>query len=156
MKYTLKDRLEEFEFHDSEWKLISWEQDLIFSAHAVNLHRSMIPESPEKDLQLAEARITLSGFEIKELIPSRTFRKNENGEWVTDEPLVVYTGEAAKNVFIEELKHEIRVLIWEQNKAGIYELRACGIDPFLSVNCTFTSSLVEWDAYKGEAWYERS
>ena len=154
MHYSSTNRLQDFEFHDAELSLTSWEDNrLIVCAKYLNIHKDAAPNNVNADMEISEAIITFSGFQIKEFEPSRTWETDENGKSYTDDPLVIHTGTKARSMFENELRNSIRVMgIVLEN--GIYELGGIGIDPYFSVRFTFSDVEVEWDDYRKKAWYE--
>ena len=54
MRYTSIDRLQDFEFHDSEFRLIQWIdwplEKLVFSATSLNVHRDAEPNHSGVDM----------------------------------------------------------------------------------------------------------
>ena len=154
MRYSSTNRLQDFEFHDAELSLISWENNrLIVSAKFLNIHKDAAPNNADTDMEISEARITFSGFQIKEFEPSRIWKTDENGKSYTDDPLILHFGELARNMFETELKNSITVMgiVFEND---IYELGALGIDPYFSVRFLFSDVEIEWDDYRKKAWYE--
>ncbi|MBQ9785674.1 MAG: hypothetical protein IJW29_09760 [Clostridia bacterium] len=104
-------------------------------------------------MEISEARITFSGFQIKEFEPSRTWQEDENGQLYTNDPLVIHTGSVARNMLENELRNSVRVMgITLVN--GVYDLGACGIDPYFSARIRFSRVDIEWDDYSRKAWYE--
>ena len=154
MHYFSTNRLQDFEFHDAELSLISWEDNrLVVSAKYLNVHKDAAPNNADADMEISEARITFSGFQIKEFEPSRTWKTDENGKYYTDDPLIIHTGAIARSMFESELKNSITVMgIVLEN--DIYELGALGIDPYFSVRFLFSDVEIEWDDYRKKAWYE--
>lgn len=154
MHYSSTNRLQDFEFHDAELSLISWEDNrLVVFAKYLNVHKDAAPNNAGADMEISEARITFSGFQIKEFEPSRTWKTDESGNSYTDDPLIIHTGEIARSMFENELKNSITVMdIVLEN--GIYELGALGIDPYFSVRFVFSDVEIEWDDYCKKAWYE--
>ncbi|MBO5914155.1 MAG: hypothetical protein J6Q72_02305 [Clostridia bacterium] len=154
MQYSSTNRLQDFEFHDSELSFISWDDNrLIVSAKYLNVHKDAAPNNADADMEISEARITFSGFQIKEFEPSRTWKTDENGKSYTDDPLIIHTGAIARSMFENELKSTITVMrIVSENH--IYELDALGIDPYFSVRFLFSDVEIEWDDYRKKAWYE--
>ena len=154
MHYSSTNRLQDFEFHDAKLSLISWEDNrLVVSAKYLNVHKDAAPNNADADMEISEARITFSGFQIKEFEPSRTWKTDENGNSYTDDPLIIHTGAIARSMFENELKNSITVMdIVLEN--GIYELGALGIDPYFSVRFVFSDVEIEWDDYRKKAWYE--
>ena len=154
MHYSSNNRLQDFEFHDTELSLISWEDNrLVVSAKYLNVHKDAAPNNADADMEISEARITFRGFQIKEFEPSRTWKTDENGKSYTDDPLIIHTGAVARSMFENELKNSITVMgIVLEN--DIYELGALGIDPYFSVRFLFSDVEIEWDDYRKKAWYE--
>ena len=154
MHYSSNNRLQDFEFHDAELSLISWEDNrLVVSAKYLNVHKDAAPNNADADMEISEARITFSGFQIKEFEPSRTWKTDENGKSYTDDPLIIHTGAVARSMFENELKNSITVM-GIVLKNDIYELGALGIDPYFSVRFLFSDVEIEWDDYRKKAWYE--
>ena len=154
MHYSSTNRLQDFEFHDAELSLISWEDNrLVVSAKFLNVHKDATPNNADADMEISEARITFCGFQIKEFEPSRTWKTDENGNSYTDDPLIIHTGAIARNMFENELKNSITVM-GIVLKNDIYELGALGIDPYFSVRFLFSDVEIEWDDYRKKAWYE--
>ena len=154
MRFSLTNRLQDFEFHDAELSLISWEDNrLVVSAKYLNVHKDAAPNNADADMEISEARITFSGFQIKEFEPSRTWKTDENGKLYTDDPLIIHTGAVARSMFENELKNSITVMgIVLEN--DIYDLGALGIDPYFSARFTFSDVEIAWDDYRKKAWYE--
>ena len=154
MHYSLNNRLQDFEFHDAKLSLISWEDNrLVVSAKYLNVHKDAAPNNADADMEISEARITFSGFQIKEFEPSRTWKTDENGKSYTDDPLIIHTGAIARSMFENELKNSITVMgIVLEN--DIYDLGALGIDPYFSARFTFSDVEIAWDDYRKKAWYE--
>ena len=152
MHYFSTNRLQDFEFHDAELSLISWEDNrLVVSAKYLNVHKDAAPNNADADMEISEARITFRGFQIKEFEPSRTWKTDENGNSYTDDPLIIHTGAVARSMFANELKNKIEVTEMSQDM-GIYTISAVGIYPF-SVSFTFSDVKIEWDGYRQPAWY---
>lgn len=154
MKYTSTDSINDFEFHDAEFSLIQWNgNDLIVSAKYLNIHKDTPQNSTDTDMEISEARITFSECRIKEFEPSRTWKTDINGEYYTDDPLVIHTGATARDMFENELRNTITVLGVAFDN-GSYELSAVGIGPYFSVRFAFSGFRAEWNDYCGKAWYE--
>lgn len=154
MRYSSTNRLQDFEFHDAELSLVSWEENcLIVSAKFLNIHKNAAPNNTNADMEISEVRISFSGFQIKEFEPGRTWKTNENGESYAATPLIIHTGEAARSMFENELKNSITIMSMDSEN-GIYELGAIGIEPYFSVRFVFSDVEIEWDDYRKKAWYE--
>lgn len=154
MHYSSTNRLQDFEFHDAVLSLISWDDNrLIVSAKYLNVHKDAAPNNADEDMEISEARITFSGFQIKEFEPSRTWKTDENGKSYTDDPLIIHTDAVARSMFEKELRNTITVMNIDLEN-GIYALDACGLDPYFSVRFVFSDVEIEWDDYRKKAWYE--
>ena len=154
MRYSSTNRLQDFEFHDSELSFISWEDNrLSVSAKFLNVHKEAAPNNADADMEISEARITFYGFELKEFEPSRTWKTDANGQSYTDSPLIIHTDAIARKMFEAELQNSITV-IGIACDGGIYELGAGGIDPYFSARFVFSDVNIEWDDYRKKAWYE--
>ena len=111
MHYSSTNRLQDFEFHDSELYFVSWEDNrLIVSAKYLNVHKDAAPNNWGTDMEIAEARITFYGFELKEFEPGRAWKTDADGKHYTDEPLIVHTDLIARKMFEDELRNSIRVM----------------------------------------------
>lgn len=154
MHYYSSDRIQDFEFHDAELSLITWDDyHLVVSAKHLNVHKDAAPNNTGTDMEISEARIAFDFFKIKEFEPGRTWKSDENGTLHTDDPLIIHTDATAREMFKNELSHSITVLdIGFED--GVYWLDATGIDPFFSVRFVCSSISIEWDDYSKKAWYE--
>ena len=155
MKYCLKDRIQDFEFHDSIFSLVSWESNcLVLSARHLNIHKDAVPTLPDTDLEIENARITFHGFSVRSFESGRVWERDGNGNSHTKEPLVIYIGDDARAKLEQELQQGLWVYHFEKEMDG-YELGACGKDPYFTVCVGFDSVNVEWDSFCGNAWYEK-
>ncbi len=153
MKYS-STRFEDFEFHDSELSFVLWDSSrLIVTAKYLNVHKDAAPNNTGTDMEILEARITFYGIHVKEFEPGRIWKKDDNGNSYTDDPLVIYTENDAHAMLENELRNSITVMEITLNN-GVYELGAVGMDPYFSARFTFSEIGVEWDDYRKKAWYE--
>ncbi len=162
MAYILTD-LRHFEFHDSNWTLLSHDptaRTLTVACEHLNLHKDALPEPLAWDMELVNARITFTGFGAYSFEPSRVVRQNADGEWVCDELLVVYEGEDARRVGLSELTADGIVvydleIIEREDSVPLCLLDGRGDDPFFRFTFSFETATVEWDDFGCPAWYER-
>lgn len=156
MKYISTDRLCDFEFHDSEWSFVSWENgNLTVRIIMLNIHKDAVQNDMGKDMEIKEAFATFIGVKAPTYELPRTWYKDENGNSYTNDPRVVYEGDEATDRFIEDLKHELRAtcMFFEQGDGG-YEFGGIGRE-WISFRFGFDSVRIEWDEYDGKAWYVR-
>ncbi len=155
IKHISVDSLGDFEFHDSEWSFVSWENgNLTVKIRALNIHKDAEQNRTGKDMELGEATLTFFGINNITYELPRTWQKDENGNSYTDEPRVIYEGDDAMARFIGELKNEsgVTVMYFNEKDDG-YEFGGIGSE-WLSPRFTFDGVRIEWDAYDGKAWYE--
>lgn len=153
MQYSSINRLRDFEFHDAELTLISWEDDrLIVSAKYLNVHKDAAPDHAGADMEISRAIITFCGFDLKEFEPARNLKRDKHGNAYTDDPPVIHTGAAAQSMLKAELQNTVRVM-GIACVDGIYDLGALGIDPYFSARFTFSDVEIAWDDYRKKAWY---
>jgi len=161
MKYTSLDRLQDFEFHDSELELIGWEKlgntmDCVtFKARLLNVHKNAAPNNSGVDMEIKEATIKFGNILIKEYESMRSITFDENGNKIFGEPQVIHKGDEARKLFDNDLKDKITVLYLGDNNNGEYELEGIGdnYNGFM-VRFTFGTVKIEWCDYSGAAWYE--
>ena len=150
MKYVSIDRLCDFEFHDSEWSFVSYEGgNLTVKIEMLNIHKDAEQNDCGKDMEIQEAIVTFIGIKNFTYELPRTWKKDENGNSYTDDPLVIFEGDEAVGKFINE--RQVTVMYFDKTDEG-YDLGGIG-DGWVSVKFAFDSVTVEWDEYDGTAWY---
>lgn len=156
MKNISTDRFCDFEFHDSEWSFISWENgNLTVRIEMLNIHKDAEQNDMGKDMEIKEAFATFIGVKEPTYELPRTWHKDENGYSYTNEPLVVFEGSEAVEKFIEDLNSDYRAtcMFFDQNGEG-YEFGGIGRE-WISFRFGFDGVRIEWDEYDGKAWYVR-
>ncbi len=161
MKYTSLDRLQDFEFHDSEFELIGWEKlgntmDCVtFKARLLNVHKNAAPNNSGVDMEIKEATIKFGNIVIKEYERMRSITFDEKGNEILGEPQIVHKGDEARKMFDNDLKGKITLLYLGDNNNGEYELEGMGYNySGFMVRFTFSTVKIEWSDYSGAAWYE--
>ncbi len=134
MKYISIDQLEQFDFHDSDWRLESREGDtLTFAVGHLNIHKDTEQNDEDYDMELGPARVTVRGF--------RLIRFEQEGRGTAAQPRALCPGES----------FQVRYLTRE---GDCWELGGCGLVPFFEAAFGFDSVKIAWDAYVNKAWYE--
>ena len=140
MKFISVNKLSDFEFHDTELNFNKFSNNsLQLKARHLNIRQNAEQNPHETDMEIATAIITFEDFSLS----SYEISKGENSKTVlTDFP--------AFSLFKEQLKSGITVFDF-----GIYEGNTYFIDAteFFTVFFTFKNLKIEWDEYKGKAWY---
>lgn len=154
MKYLSVNKLSDFEFHDAEFSLDSFDNDrLIVNAFYLNVHKDAVQNPHEMDMEIAIARVTFTKFKLQSYEPGRAYKQDENGNFYADEPQILLIGDDASARFSEQLKAGLTIFDLGIKDAPIHFIDAMSVDPFFTVCFTFESVAVEWDDYKKEAWY---
>jgi len=154
MKYLSDNKLSDFEFHDAEFTLDSFDNDrLIVNAVYLNIHKDAEQNPHETDMEIASARITFSEFKLLSYESGRAYKQDENGNYYTDEPQIHLIGDAASERFSKQLKAGLTIFDLEMTDASKHFIDAISSDPFFTVCFAFESVVIEWNDYKKEAWY---
>lgn len=158
MKYTSVDRLCDFEFHDSEFKLVEWSkigniETLTLSVRLLNVHKDAAPNNSGVDMEIKDAIISFSHIRINEYELMRSGTIDEDGNEHYGEPQVIHKGSTARKLFDNEMKESITVLYLEKNDNGEYELGGIGANYFM-IRFRFSTVKISWDDYSSAAWYE--
>lgn len=158
MKYISIDRMNDFEFHDAGFTLISHTpEQLVVSARCLNIHKGADQNPRRTDMEIDHALITFRHFAVKAFDPGSTWRQDAEGKWFEYEQGVVFTGEEALQKCLHDLREEIQIYHFVRRKDGRHSIDAAGSDsPWFEVHFTFDSMTVEWDEYLKPAWYEEN
>ncbi len=157
MKYRVENKLDLFEFHDSEFSLISFNKDeLITSAKYVNIHKSANQNPYDSDMEISLAKFVFTGFNVISFEPMRAYQVDDEGHLYTNDPQIIYNGGEAEKHFLNEIKNGITIncidICKKENKTYI-ELSTCAQSCFFAT-ITFDEVVIEWDEYLKKAWYE--
>ncbi len=154
LKYISTDKLSDFEFHDAEFELESYENKcLVVKATYLNIHKDADQNPFETDLEIKSARITFEGFELHSYEPSRTWKHDKDGNWFSDEPQIIHIGSEAHSCFDTQLSAGIRIFDLGVKEDMTYYMDAMAEDPFFIIHFTFQHVTIAWDDYNKEAWY---
>ena len=155
MNYESVNSLSDFEFHDARFSFISFENGtLTISAKYLNIHKGTAQNSSDKDMEIDLATLKFDGFSLIEYEPGRTWKQDENGKLHTDEPLVIYTGSQAEDLFLKDLRFQTTVLDFGMLENMRYYLDGIGENPFFTARFSFDKCTVYWDSLRKESWYE--
>ena len=151
MGYLSIDQLEQFEFHDSDWKLESQDRDdVTFAVENLNIHKDTEQNDEDWDMELGPARMTFRGFRLIHFEPGRSWTTDEDGNSVPVGPRILHTGEEGMNRLAAE---KFQVLHLER-EGDHWELGGCGPEPYFTAEFDFDSVEIAWNSYVKKAWYE--
>lgn len=157
MKYRIENQLDLFEFHDAEFSLVGFDKnELVLSAKHLNIHKDAAENPHDCDMEIDFAKFVFAQFEVISFEPMRKYQVDDDGNWYTDEPQIIYKGEKAEKHFLSKIKKGITIncidIRKKSNKIRI-ELSTCAQGCFFAT-FVFDEVLVEWDEYCKKAWYE--
>ena len=156
MKYTSIDRLQDFEFHDSEIRLVEWSKigALTLCARLLNVHKDAASNNMGVDMEIKEANICFHNIRINEYELMRSSTYDEEGNMHFGEPQVVHRGNEARKMFEKDLEDEITVLYLEEKNNGEHELGGIGYkNRCFMLRFTFNTVQIQWSDYSNAAWY---
>ncbi len=148
MKYQSVNRMNDFVFHDSMWKFVSYEAGtLVVKAEELNVCADAPQNLSGCDMEIETARITFEGIEILPHKPSDECKEEGKGGSADD----------AKAGFLREIRRPdgITVYSFEACADGSYLLCAQGDAPFFETVFSVRYMRIEWDALLRPAWYIR-
>ncbi len=154
MKYLSVNKLSDFEFHDAEFTLNSFENNhLVVNAIYLNIHKEAEQNPHETDMEIAGARITFTEFKLQSYESGRAWKQDENGSFYSDEPQILLVGDDASARFSEQINNGLTIFDLGTKDTATHFIDAMSSDPFFTACFTFESVVIEWDDYKKEAWY---
>lgn len=154
MKFCVENDLSLFEFHDLDFSFVSFDgTDLVVSVAGLNVHKHTPQNPSDYDMQIDSAQITFRNFRSATYEPGQAWKTGEDGISRPIGERVIFSGQEAIDRIVEELQNKIAVYHFEKGERG-YSIGGCGIEPYFTIEFTFDSVMVCWDAYKKKAWYE--
>lgn len=156
MKYACLNCLGDFEFHDSIWKLRSYQaQTLVVDVRMLNIHCEAPLNPHETDMEIELARMTFTGIEILSFDLGYVWKTDADGNSQPEELGGIYEGKDAEDRFLAELDAgEYGSTVFQfQKEDDAYTLDGCGNEPWFAAQFRFASVKIEWDTYKKRAWY---
>ncbi len=163
MRYCIQDQLSQFEFHDAELSLLSFDGNTLrLSVRFLNVHKG-IPENPyDTDMEIESAVMTFQGFQMYSYT---RFGDNNKAILLYDDALrdrlntegITLLTEAATDAFLTSLREGITVcdhdLSGENNQLCLGGMS--GIEPYFEARFGFCHVLAAWDVFSRKAWYEQ-
>ena len=157
MKYRIENQLDLFEFHDSEFSLISFDKkDLVVSAKYLNIHKEAKENPHNCDMEISLANISFQNVRILSLEPMRAGQMDSDGNWYTDDPQIIYQPDKAKENLIDALKNGISINGVDIRRSDEHTTFVFDTNSPICFNAviSFSNVKVEWDSYRKKAWYE--
>lgn len=153
MKYIVRNRLGDFEFHDAMFSLVDYsENTLILDATYLNVHHDCDQNPHDCDMEIEQARITFKGFQIDLYTNDSAWEKDANGESQSVEPIVYIKGSAAMEQLLNQFAPHLTVLDLTSVNDG-WAPDGCGDEPYFGIRFRFDSVDIEWDEFHRPAWF---
>ena len=157
MKYRVENNLDLFEFHDAELSFACFDENkLTISAKHLNVHKNTEENPCDDDMEIDLAEFVFSEFDVISFEPMRAHQVDDDGNWYTNEPQIIYSNKEAEKHFLNEIKNGITINcidICKKEKKTYVELSTYAQTCFF-VTFAFDEVFVEWDEYCKKAWYE--
>jgi len=148
MKYNVENQLDLFEFHDSKFTLVSFDNDeLIVSVKHLNIHKNSIHNPSDYDMEIKDAIITFKGFHIT-YYKAHSFL-NKISTYYEQKAI-----EKFKKEFKEKHTNHINIFYLGMIDDSLCHIDADGKSPFFSIEFTYDNVTIEWNEYLKKAWYE--
>ena len=153
MKYTSVNELSNFEFHDAKFFLDIFDENrLKIKAEFLNIHKDADQNPHQIDMEISVATITFEDFDLISYEPMRKYIEDKNGELYTTDLYIAFMGDSARSNFLKRLEAGSTVFDFAIKEGDVYFIDASDNPPF-TVLFKFTKVTIEWDEYKGKAWY---
>ena len=146
--------LHDFEFHDACWELAACDADsLSVCVRRLNIHENAPQNDSDCDMEIQLARMIFEGFRVISYSPGVVWKRDASGKSYPAETMPVFEGRKAVNAFLEELTHGLNLIRFQKENDTCWLLIGCGAEPYFEAQLSFENVIVEWDAFKGPAWY---
>ena len=147
MKYRVENQLNLFEFHDCEFSLVSFDKnDLVVSVKHLNIHKDAKENPHNCDMEICLASMYFQDIQIHSFSPLT----DADGKLHTEEPLLLYQGDEAKEHFANMLKSGFLVnVIYEvqrSDKRTTINIGTNSQERFLAT-LSYSNVAVAWDEY---------
>lgn len=155
MKYTSVNAISDFEFHDVELELNYWvDTSLSLKAKHLSIHKNT-PQNPyESDMEIAEALISFDGIDVHSYKVGGTQVYDDKHNLIQSTPDVIFHGNEAYEKLRDSLEDNgATVFDFGTRDGQEYYMDAHRNSLFYTIFFTFDKVTVEWEEYKGSAWY---
>ena len=160
LKYIAVNELDHFEYHDAELRKIAWKDtNLVWELSAVNVTTENTQNNSCKDMCIESAEIMFESCNIESIIFSACGRYDSNGALIESVEAEIALPEEYDEILRESLSSYCYIFSmnqYEKTESGKYW--ACftidGGAGHYDITISFLKSIVSWDMFSGEAWYE--
>lgn len=155
-KYHSKNRLEDFEFHDSYVTINSFKGGVLdLSIEMLNIHSDAEQNTCGCDMEIEKTHITFSGVTIDSVCPlSSVFTDTNGNKYIFTTKFEGDTIETLKVQLLDRFKiYSLQVLPSDSKQKISVDFDR--IDIIINIVLSFDSVEMEWDNFNGKAWYVR-
>ena len=160
MLYCATNELDHFQFHDAEIeKIVFTDKEMTWSVSAINATTSNTQNKGSKDMCVPLATMTFENPFMESIVFSAYTMHDSNNNLIKDVKAVSAKPEEYGAILSKSTDSYCYVFgMNELLKVGDERYRVCfdidgGAGNFY-FTFTFSKSIIQWDAYSGEAWYE--
>lgn len=157
MKFNCENELHQFEFHDAYVENVNYVGDsLVMHVTGVNIHKNTKSNPSDYDMEISQAVISFKNYNVESFEPSRTWKRDSDGQFYSDEQKRVFYSDIANILFSKECVEGFKIYSLEVNLQDGYHaiIEASGEDPYFTLAISFCSSSIQFDDFRGKAWYE--
>ena len=153
-RYRSVDHPELFDFHDSLFELDHVDEaEIAVYARGLNIHREAEENPKGYDLEIRRAHIVFRGIREVTYDPGRTWITDEHGNSVPVGPEILYRGEEALDRIKKDFLAGADIYSHTIVDGDYYEICGRGNEFFLAIRFKAREFAVEWEDYRGPAWY---
>ena len=155
MKYISINIFSDFEFHDAFFQLENFEGNMLtIAAQYLNIHKNTEQNPCDTDMEIEIAHISFNNFQLISFEPGRTWERDSDGKFYTDEPQVIFEGKIAEGKLTNELQVGATIFEFGTLENENHYFDGAGDEPWFQAQFSFDSATVEWDEFRKPAWYE--
>ena len=150
-------KLEDFEFHDSEITSFVLEGDLLkMDVQMLNVHKDVI-DGYDTDMELDGAKIIFRGFRLLKVEEPARVRYSQKGELEETVPLKSYEGKEAQALVLSRFEERFWVYALSFfDSCWVLEGSGCNhSSEVVNIYFQFDEAEISWDSFAGPAWYEQ-
>ena len=160
MRYIATNELAHFQFHDAEIKdIVFCNEHMIWEIDAVNASAMNTQNKFDKEMCIENAQITFENTRIESIIFNGYKSYDHNNNLIESKEASIANPSEYDDILKETLKGFCYVFSMEELSAPeAHRYRTCfnidGGAGMFYLTIEFTKSIVRWNEFCGEAWYE--
>ena len=154
--YTSVNHPESFDFHDSVFRLGRvGDTEIAVCVQALNISKAAEQNPYECDMEIQTAHIVFRGVSEFVYDPGRVWERDAEGNFAPVGPKILFRGKEAYSRFEDDLSEGAMIICHSIVEADHFEIDGTGKGPYFFVSFKAEEVVIEWDDYRGPAWYEK-